>query len=86
MTDILVEVAGWSGLILLLSAYGLLSSGKIESTSVSYQLLNLFGAILTLINTLYHGAFPPTVLNVFWIIIGLLALSKIARKKRKVES
>jgi hypothetical protein len=74
---LLVEVAGWIAAVLILTAYGLLSAGKLTGKSVSYQLMNIVGAIGFVINTGYNGAIPSAVLNVIWVGIGVWALVKI---------
>ena len=74
---LLVEVAGWIAAVLILTAYGLLSAGKMTGKSVSYQLMNIVGAIGFVINTGYNGAIPSAVLNVLWVAIGVWALVKI---------
>lgn len=74
---IAVEIAGWIAAVLILTAYGLLSAGKLTGKSVSYQLMNIIGAIGFVINTGYNGAIPSAVLNVIWVGIGVWALVRI---------
>lgn len=74
---IAVEIAGWIAAVLILSAYGLLSAGKLTGKSVTYQLMNIVGAIGFVINTGYNGAIPSAALNVIWVGIGVWALVKI---------
>ena len=77
MVKIAIEVAGWIAAVLILTAYGLLSAGKLTGKSVAYQVMNIVGAIGFVINTGYNGAFPSAVLNVIWVGIGVWALVKI---------
>jgi len=77
VVKIAVEIAGWIAAVLILAAYGLLSAGKLTGKSVSYQLMNIVGAIGFVINTGYNGAIPSAVLNVIWVGIGAWALMKI---------
>jgi hypothetical protein len=72
-----IEIAGWIAAVLILTAYGLLSAGKLNGKSVSYQVMNIVGAIGFVINTGYNGAIPSAVLNVIWVGIGVWALVKI---------
>ena len=46
-----IEIAGWIAAVLILAAYGLLSAGKLTGKSVSYQVMNIVGAIGFVINT-----------------------------------
>ncbi|MEJ0036895.1 MAG: hypothetical protein WDO68_12540 [Gammaproteobacteria bacterium] len=74
---IAVEIAGWIAAVLILTAYGLLSAGKLTGKSVSYQVMNIVGAAGFVVNTAYNGAIPSAVLNVIWVGIGIWALVKI---------
>lgn len=77
MVKVAVEVAGWIAAVLILTAYGLLSAGRLTGKSVAYQVMNIVGAIGFVINTAYNGAFPSAALNVVWMGIGVWALVKI---------
>ena len=79
--QIAVEVAGWAGAILILLAYLLLSAGRLTGQSLSYQLMNVFGAAGFIINGWWHGAMPSAVLNVIWLMIGAVATWRIMRKR-----
>jgi cell division protein FtsW (lipid II flippase) len=71
---ILVEAIGWISAILVLAAYGLLSSGRMHAHSAGYQLMNIVGAVGLAINTAWNGAIPSAALNVVWSGIGIYAL------------
>ena len=75
-----IDVIGWAGAAALLAAYGLVSAKRLEGDSMTFQLLNLIGAILLTINTAYYGAFPSTFVNVVWIGIGVGAILHIKKK------
>lgn len=78
-TALLVEIVGWIGAGLILLGYALVSSGRIEARSVSFQLMNLLGAAGFVINSGFHGAWPSTILNVIWIGIAAVSLVRLAR-------
>ena len=81
-TEIAVEVVGWSGALLILAAYLLLSMGRLTGQSATYQWMNVFGAAGFIVNGWWHGALPSTALNVVWMGIGGVALWRIASRKR----
>lgn len=81
MGNMLYEIIGWGGTLAILTAYFLVSTKKITSDSKEYQLLNLFGAIGIIINSLVHGAIPSVGLNIAWLVISTFALYKIFSKK-----
>ena len=76
---LLIEIVGWSGAVLILAAYGLLSTGKLEARSSTYQLMNVVGAAGFVINSGSKGAYPSAVLNIIWIAIGVFAVLRNQR-------
>jgi hypothetical protein len=78
-SSLLVDIAGWIGSIGVISAYALISTKRVDGRSLSYQLLNLTGGILLVINTVYYGAYPSTLVNLVWIGIAIYALARILR-------
>lgn len=71
---ILVEIVGWGGALLILAAYVLLTLGRIQAQSVSYQVMNVAGAAGFMINGWVNGALPSAALNLIWMGIGVYAL------------
>lgn len=77
MTEILIEAAGWSGAVLILGAYILLSLGRLQGNSPAYQWANVIGAAGFILNSGYHGAIPSVAINILWVVIGVFALWRI---------
>ena len=80
---VLVETIGWLGSILLIGAFLLSSMDKISTQSPTYQLLNLVGGIMLILNSLYYGALPSSFLNLIWLGIAIFYLAIMVRKNRK---
>ena len=78
--DVWIDILGWIGAIALLVAYALISAKRVEGDSTGYQLLNLVGSFLLILNTLHYGAYPSSFLNLFWIAVALYALRKVIGK------
>jgi uncharacterized membrane protein len=74
MTDLIIEVVGWIGMILVLLAYLLITMKKVKRDSIVYHGMNLVGALMLGINTFINGAYPSTALNTIWIIIAIYGL------------
>jgi hypothetical protein len=74
---LIIETVGWIGAALILGAYILLSLGKVEGRSTTYQLMNVIGAAGFIVNGLANGAMPSAVLNIVWMGIGLYTLWRI---------
>jgi hypothetical protein len=75
-------VAGWTGALLILLAYLLISAGKVTGQSTLYQGMNVVGAAGFVINGWWHGALPSASLNVIWLLIGAWALWRIWKRRR----
>ena len=71
---ILIEVIGWAAAVLVLIAYSLISTGRLDGRSISYQAMNVAGAVGLIINSGWNGALPSAVVNVVWLMIGVYAL------------
>ncbi|MEW2920740.1 hypothetical protein AB1A65_04675 [Muricauda sp. ANG21] len=56
MTDFIVDLLGWTGSIMLVTAYWLNSKNRISAQTLLYQLLNILGSLLLMTNTIYYGA------------------------------
>lgn len=75
MSLLIIEIIGWTGVVLLLVAYGLVSSKRLDGGSLVYQALNLVGSAFLIINSATKGAYPSVVVNVVWICIALATLA-----------
>ena len=84
--EIAVEAAGWVGAVLILTAYLLLSAGRLSGQSLVYQGMNVLGAAGFFVNGWWHRAVPSASLNVLWLVIGVVASWRIVRKRRSSTS
>jgi hypothetical protein len=75
-----IEVIGWTGALLILAAYALLSSGKLRAQSLTYHLMNILGAAGFVVNSGWNGALPSAAMNVVWIGIGVYAVYQLRRR------
>jgi hypothetical protein len=76
-----VEIVGWAGAVLILLAYLLLSAGKFTGQSLTYQAMNVLGAVGFVINGWWHQALPSAVLNILWLGIGVFASWRILKRR-----
>lgn len=77
----IIVIIGWIWTGMIISAYFLLTTNKLKSTSLLYQMLNLCGAIGVLTDSYFSGAFPSVWLQIVWIFVAMLGISKILIKK-----
>lgn len=73
--NLLIDIAGWSGVVSLLIAYALVSTRRVGGNSIVYQLMNILGASLLIANSYYYGAMPSVGINLVWIGIGLYTIT-----------
>ena len=78
-----IDILGWTGSVIYLLAYALVSLRKTEGDSILsagllrwYQGVNMFAGVLLVIYTLSLGAFATTGLNAVWVAIGLFTLGR----------
>ena len=74
--ELLIEIIGWAGSVLVLVAYFLNLMGRLPSETVWYKLLNIFGSIFLIVLTFYKGAWQSVVVNAIWATIALVLLFK----------
>ncbi len=79
-TRLVIDILGWIGSFEIILGYALISSNKVRSTSLLYQILNLTGSLFLIVNTVYYRAFPSAFLNIVWFIIAVWALTSIFRR------
>ena len=78
---ILIEIIGWVAAGMMLSAYVLLTNGRLSSTSRVYQWLNVLSGAGFIINSGWNGAYPSAFINVMWMGIGLYGVFWSARPR-----
>jgi hypothetical protein len=77
----LIEIIGWSAAAMMLSAYVLLTNGRLSSRSPAYQWLNVLSGAGFIVNSGWNGAYPSAFLNLIWMAIGFYGLFRGARSQ-----
>jgi hypothetical protein len=75
MSDKTIKIIGWAGVVFILGAYILVSFSLISPKNIIYPLLNLFGSVGIIIEAGSKRDLQPVVINIFWMIIAVLAIS-----------
>jgi len=73
---LLIDIIGWIGSAMVVAAYALNMYKRLAADSFMYYLLNIFGSACLIVNTIFHRAIPSAVVNIIWVLIALVALSK----------
>lgn len=77
LNTVFAETAGWYGAIAIISAYALVSFDVVTSDSLPFQLLNLTGAMGVMIIAVHKRVKQSIVLNVFWVLVAIIAITRI---------
>src|SRR5919205_3384793 len=85
VTELIVDVAGWTGMALLIGAYALVTAGRLHGTSLVFQLMNLLGGALLMVNSAWYGAWPSAALNLVWVVIGSVGLVRARLRGRRAS-
>ncbi|MEY4049218.1 MAG: hypothetical protein RL262_52 [Bacteroidota bacterium] len=79
--NILVEIMGWIGSVLIVGSYALNITGRLEATHKLYVLANILGGLFFVVNTYFHQAYPSMFVNIVWVIIAIVMLNKKYKNK-----
>jgi hypothetical protein len=71
--DFLIDLGGWLGALLVLAAFAFNAFGSMDVRGRTYQVLNIFGSTLLILNTGWHRAWPSAFVNVVWVLIAMAA-------------
>jgi hypothetical protein len=77
----LAGIAASIGVFLLLLGFALNLTGRLERSSLSYQLLNVVGAALSCIAAVLISFWPFVVLEGCWLIVAGAAMANRLRVK-----
>ena len=83
---IFAEFCGWSGAVLVLVGYYLVSGRKVSGDSLLFQGMNIGGACLLIIYTYNRGAYANTAVNSMWVIIGCSSLYRFRKNKNPLAN
>ena len=75
------DIAGLLGISAILLAYFLLQAGRLRGDMLSYQLMNVFGALAVLISLLHAFNLSAFVLESVWLAVSIYGIAR-GRKRR----
>lgn len=65
------DIVGWLGTGIVLTAYVLVSTGRIQPKASAYQAANVVAGVGLGLNAFVNEAWPLVALNVVWAAVGL---------------
>lgn len=89
MYEFLASIANYVGLFgvgLCLLAYYLITSGKIKSNSLVFQLLNFFGAGLLLFSLCFHWNLASVIIQIAWMTISVIGMVKNCTRSKSTKN
>ena len=84
--SILWEVIGWSATVLLVGAYALVATHRLDARSPVYHVLNVIGALGLVSYSIYKMAWPQVALNSFWGAVGVIGIIMGVRAARAITT
>ena len=79
MDTLITDIIGMIGTFLVVVAYYLLQLEKVSAKGLTYNVMNLAGAVLLLISLCFTFNLASFVIELFWIGASLIGLWKIFR-------
>ncbi|HVI45582.1 MAG TPA: hypothetical protein VM802_11955 [Chitinophaga sp.] len=87
MDTSIAAAVGWTGAILYIVAYLLLSTGKLKADTIIYHVLNILGALGLIFNAFVQKDPPNIIVNLVWLAIAMFAIyDKRAKTTNSKES
>lgn len=80
------EVIGWTCTVLLVGAYALVATRKLDARSPTYHVLNLIGAIGLAAFSIYKTAWPQVALNAFWGGVAVIGIGIAVIAARRITA
>lgn len=72
---------GMVGVVLVIAAYALLSSGRMRADEARYQVINIAGTVGILLSLITQWNLASFIANAAWLLIGLVGLARIYTKR-----
>lgn len=76
------DILGWIGMILVLLAYALLSTNKINNGKI-YQSINFIAAVLMAIGLFPTKAWFSFTLQIIWALIAIISFVKMIKNNKR---
>lgn len=78
----LANIIGMIGTTLVVGAYFLLQMDRLDAKGLTYNLLNLIGALFLLLSLMVHFNLASFIIELFWIAASLVGLWQVMRKRK----
>jgi uncharacterized membrane protein len=79
--EIIANIVGIIGVLMLLFAYFYVQLGKIQALGLSFPVLNLIGSLFILFSLFYEWNLPAVLIEAAWSIISLFGIWRWYKQK-----
>jgi|HubBroStandDraft_2_1064218.scaffolds.fasta_scaffold1285663_1 paired small multidrug resistance pump len=73
------DYVGMVGVVITLTAYLAISTGKISSNTLMYQVLNCVAGLMVLFSLYFHWNTPTVIMESLWVLISVVGIFRIVR-------
>ena len=80
--QVIANIIGITGTVLVVTAYMMLQSGILESKSLQFNMFNLVGAIFLLFSLTINFNMASFIIEIFWILASLVGLYKWYKSRK----
>lgn len=84
MQAIIIDIIGMTGTMFVVAAYFLLQLEKLSAKGITYNMMNLGGALLLLFSLCFNFNLASFVIELFWISASLIGLYKYFKNKSAI--
>lgn len=78
-----LTILGLCGVAVNLTAYFLLSAGRMKAHHARYQWLNIGGTLCILLSLVVQWNLPAFLLNLAWLMIAIVGITHIYKRKAR---
>ena len=82
----LTDLIGIFGVFIIIIAYMLLQTEKMDAKDLSFSVLNSLGALLIIISLLYDWNLASFLMESIWMLISVYGILKYYKTKKRVEN
>ncbi|MCF8267507.1 MAG: hypothetical protein K9I69_05435 [Ignavibacteriales bacterium] len=77
---LLLQIIGTIGVFLIVAAYLLLQTKKIESSNIMFSIINGAGSLLIIVSLIMEFNFPAFLIEFFWLGISIYGIIRSIRQ------
>lgn len=85
MSYSIYDIIGNLGVVLIVGSYLLLQIKKIESSNLSFSMMNLFGASFVIISLVENFNLSAFIIEAFWIGISFIGIVNYLKSKNDYD-